>query len=70
MFGRIVKRLAKKGPAPRTCRCRSPKTHRDCLYCGVTSFGGVCGVCKEAGIDGPTIRGTGRVICSAHKSKS
>ena len=55
---------------PKPCRCRPPKTHPDCMYCG-TSYAGevVCGVCREAGIDGKLIRGTGRVTCKEHKSK-
>lgn len=52
------------------CTCRTPKRHRDCLYCG---NGGpathVCGVCKEQGIDGPVIRGTERHYCKQHKPK-
>lgn len=53
----------------KACRCREPKTHRDCLYCGYRSVmpGYVCGVCKEAGIDGKTIPGTARVRCALHK---
>jgi hypothetical protein len=52
------------------CRCRLPRRHRDCSYCGVTAHGEgrVCGVCREEGIDGTgTIRGTGRVVCAKHK---
>lgn len=51
------------------CLCRPPKRHRDCAYCGIGYIDGahMCGVCKEAGIDGPTIRGTGRVVCKLHK---
>lgn len=53
------------------CRCREPKRHRDCLYCGM---GGacthVCGECKEAGVDGPVIRGTERRVCRLHKITS
>lgn len=68
MFGRLVKKLA-KDPAPTVCGCREPKRHRDCSYCGVTSHqpDHVCGVCKEGGIDGKVIRGTGRRTCSNHK---
>ena len=62
--------LKKKGPHTKPCRCREPKTHKDCAYCG---FGGpcthICGVCKEDGIDGPVIRGTERVTCKQHKRK-
>lgn len=50
------------------CRCRPAKTHRDCLYCGYSGPAThVCGVCKEQGIDGPTILGTSRVVCNLHK---
>ena len=60
-----AKRKLQKNPV---CRCREPKRHRDCLYCG---FGGpcthVCGVCKEQGIDGPVIPGTSRQVCKLHK---
>jgi len=49
------------------CRCREPKTHRDCAYCGMGYSDHICGVCKEAGIDGPVIRGTSRVICTKHR---
>lgn len=40
--------------------CTKPRRHRDCAYCGCTSHSGgkICGICKVAGIDGPTIRGT------------
>lgn len=51
-----------------TCGCRPPKKHIDCAYCGI---GGpcthICGVCKEAGIDGQVIRGTERRVCQLHK---
>ncbi len=69
MFGNLTKRLARKyGPAPRVCRCRAPKRHRDCAYCGVGyDDGRVCGVCREAGVDGKVIQGTGRVVCASHK---
>jgi len=57
-------------PPAKRCRCRKPRAHRDCAYCG---FGGpathVCGRCKEAGIDGRVIPGTSRVVCSEHKTK-
>jgi hypothetical protein len=50
------------------CRCRPPKRHRDCCYCGSGwNDEKICGVCREGGIDGPVIRGTGRVICKLHK---
>jgi hypothetical protein len=50
------------------CRCRKAKTHRACAYCGVGTSE-ICGVCHAAGIDGPVIRGTERVICAEHKGK-
>lgn len=50
------------------CRCRKPKQHRDCAYCG---YGGdgihICGQCYSEGIDGPVIKGTSRVVCAYHK---
>ena len=51
------------------CGCKLPKRHRDCSYCGVTSHqpDSVCGMCREMGIDGKLIRGTGRKVCSHHK---
>lgn len=53
----------------RPCRCRLPRRHRDCGYCGVGwDDGRICGVCKQAGIDGPVIRGTSAVQCSGCKS--
>jgi hypothetical protein len=65
-----VKKPARKikQRAPR-CTCRAPKRHRDCSYCGVTAHmpDYVCGVCKEAGIDGKTIPGTARRTCAMHK---
>lgn len=69
MFGRLVKKLA-KSPAQRVikCGCRTPKMHRDCAYCGCGwDDGKICGVCKENGIDGKLIRGTGRATCKKHK---
>ena len=50
------------------CRCRPPKRHADCMYCG-TGYAGemVCGVCRELGIDGKLIRGTGRLVCKYHR---
>lgn len=52
-----------------TCGCREPKRHRDCMYCGSSWAGEViCGVCKEEGIDGRLIRGTGRRTCAAHRT--
>ncbi len=68
MFGRLVNKLAKK-PAPRVCRCREPKRHSSCVYCGYFAGNAVCGVCKENGVDGPVIRGTNRVVCASHKEK-
>lgn len=58
------KPVRKSKPA---CRCREPKRSRDCAYCGVFPSGQVCGVCHEAGIDGPVLRGTSRVVCAQHK---
>lgn len=53
------------------CNCREPKPHKDCAYCGVGYWGpNVCGVCREAGIDGPVIRGTERRVCSRHKDRA
>jgi hypothetical protein len=56
------------GNFPASCLCRTARTHRDCAYCGC---GGpcthICGVCKQAGIDGPVIRGTSRVVCAEHR---
>jgi hypothetical protein len=52
------------------CRCRLPRRHRDCSFCGVTTFYGgthVCGVCRANGIDGKLIPGTGRVVCALHR---
>jgi len=50
------------------CRCHEPKRHRDCMFCGSGWAGEViCGVCKEEGIDGRLIRGTGRTVCKEHK---
>jgi hypothetical protein len=49
------------------CRCRPAKRHRDCAYCGIGYSDHICGICKEAGIDGPVIRGTSKVICKLHK---
>jgi len=64
-------KAGKKAKAKSACPCRPPRTHRDCAYCGC---GGpathVCGSCSEAGIDGPVIRGTGRVTCSAHRKEA
>jgi len=55
-------------PKPKKCRCRAPKRHRDCMYCG-TGWAGevICGRCKEAGIDGKLIPGTGLITCIQHK---
>jgi len=53
-----------------TCSCTPAKTHSHCGYCGHFYPEGICGVCKEAGIDGPTIRGTSARRCFLHqKSK-
>lgn len=54
--------------ATKTCRCREPKRHRDCAYCGSgwDDFR-ICGMCKDEGIDGQVIRGTSRVTCKHHK---
>lgn len=52
------------------CRCRAPKTHADCACCGSGVSGQICGVCREAGIDGPAIRGTCRTTCTKHKCKN
>ena len=59
----------KKIETPKPCLCREPRRHRDCAYCGMGYIDGahVCGVCHGAGIDGPVIRGTGRVVCRKHK---
>ena len=55
----------------RLCRCRAPRRHRDCMYCGSGWAGEViCGICKENGIDGKLIPGTGRVCCASHKKGS
>lgn len=53
----------------KVCRCREPKTHRDCAFCGVTSHsnGKVCGVCAEDGISGGVIAGTSRRVCKDHR---
>ena len=51
------------------CKCREPKKHDDCAYCGMGSSGKICGVCKEQEIDGPVHKGTARVICKIHKRK-
>jgi|GEM_PF-7004283 len=49
------------------CKCRPAKRHKDCAYCGIGYNDHICGVCKQAGIDGPVIRGTSRVVCKDHK---
>jgi hypothetical protein len=63
-------KATRKRNAATLCRCREPKRHRDCSYCG---YGGpcthICGVCREQGIDGQTIPGTGRVVCRLHKKE-
>ena len=59
-----------KSKGVKKCGCREPKRHRDCMYCGVGYWGEVvCGVCKEAGIDGKVIRGTERRTCQNHKQE-
>jgi len=63
------KRRAKTRKKNDKCLCREPKTHRDCSYCGWFASGMVCGVCKEAGIDGPVIRGTERRVCRKHRAE-
>jgi len=62
--------MAKK-TEKKKCRCRPPRRHSDCMYCG-SSWGGefVCGVCHENGIDGQVIRGTSRVTCAECKRKA
>ncbi len=53
------------------CTCRPPKRHNDCQYCGVGWWGEVvCGVCREQGIDGRLIPGTGRRVCKLHKKET
>lgn len=63
----MAKKVQKK-----KCRCRPPKRHHDCMFCGMGGWGGevICGVCKENGIDGPVIRGTSRFKCKACKCKT
>jgi hypothetical protein len=52
------------------CTCRAPKRHRDCMYCGSGWMGEIiCGVCREAGIDGRLIPGTGRRMCAEHRAE-
>jgi len=47
---------------------RPPRRHIDCACCGVGGDGiRVCGVCREAGIDGPVIRGTTRAQATPKK---
>jgi hypothetical protein len=59
-----------KAKVEKKCRCRKPKRHRDCMYCGSGYIGEyVCGVCREAGIDGRVIRGTERRMCKKHKAE-
>lgn len=63
-----MKRFAKPQRKAKTCRCRVAKTHRDCSYCGIGYMPDyVCGVCKQAGIDGKTIPGTSGVTCKLHR---
>lgn len=50
------------------CTCRPPRRDRACAYCGVGyDDGRVCGVCREAGMDGRLLPGTGRRVCRLHK---
>lgn len=52
------------------CTCRKPKRHPGCMYCGYYYSGEyICGVCKEAGIDGKLIRSTARYTCALHRNK-
>jgi hypothetical protein len=52
------------------CRCREPRSHAGCSYCGHQYIGEVvCGICRENGIDGKLIPGTGRVVCKEHKTQ-
>jgi len=65
--GRTQKRREK---ARTRCTCRKPKRHHGCAYCGYHWYGWeICGVCREAGIDGNVIRGTSRVVCRLHKDR-
>lgn len=49
------------------CGCREPRQSKDCCYCGSGYGIHVCGVCRDAGIDGPVIKGTSRVVCKRHQ---
>jgi hypothetical protein len=69
-YTRSLKRAKAYRKAHPKCVCREPKKNRHCAYCGWGGDGiSVCGVCRESGIDGPAIRGTGRVVCRIHKEK-
>lgn len=57
---------AREAKAAAPCRCREPKRHSDCCYCGSGFEPYVCGVCRDGGIDGAVVRGTSRVICKKH----
>jgi len=59
----------RRGGKMEKCKCRKAKRHDDCAYCGSGSSEKICGICKEAGIDGHVIRGTSRVVCKIHKKK-
>lgn len=62
-----IKKAERKTRAKK-CGCREPQLHDDCMYCGKYWAGEVvCGVCRENGIDGRLIRGTGRRVCAEHK---
>ncbi len=51
------------------CRCRTPRRHRDCAYCGTGwADGKICGACRRDGIDGKVIPGTSERTCAAHKA--
>jgi hypothetical protein len=50
------------------CSCREPRRHEDCTSCGYGCDGNhICGLCMDAGIDGPVIRGTERRTCRSHR---
>ena len=48
----------RKYPKQVTRKARPASRHRHCAYCGMGYSAGICGACKEAGIDGPVIPGT------------
>ena len=66
---KYLDRECKKGERMKRCLCRGPKKHEDCCSCGRGWEPNICGVCKEAGIDGKVIRGTERRICKKHQEK-